>query len=254
VSRGSARAAALLLTVVFSGLVGCGSGSTRPQLIVSAATSLKHAFGVYDSSFRGAQVRASFAGSDILAAQIEQGVRPDVFASANLTLPELLYAKGLVAKPVTFAANQLVLAVPAQSTKVRTLADLERAGVTLAIGSPSVPIGIYTRKILGRLGARTKTKILGRVRSEEPDVSGIVGKLSEGAVDAGFTYITDVKAAGGKLRAIMLPAALHPVVQYGVAVVSGSRHAAQARQFIAGLLSGSGRAALLSAGFQTPSP
>ena len=36
-------------------------------------------------------------------------------------------------------------------------------------------------------------------------MAGVVGKLSQGAVDAGFVYITDVKAAGGKLTAIELP-------------------------------------------------
>ena len=58
-------------------------------------------------------MRFSFAGSDELAAQIRQGVKPDVFASANTKLPDELYAKGLVEKPTVFAANRLVLAVPA---------------------------------------------------------------------------------------------------------------------------------------------
>ena len=41
----------------------------------------------------GVTVRYSFAGSDLLAAQIEAGLRPDVFASANLTLPRRLHAR-----------------------------------------------------------------------------------------------------------------------------------------------------------------
>ena len=57
-------------------------------------------------------MRASFAGSDELAAQIRQGVKPDVFASANTKLPDELFEEGLVEKPVVFAANELVLAVP----------------------------------------------------------------------------------------------------------------------------------------------
>ncbi len=164
----------------------------------------------------------------------------------------MLYAKGLVARPIPFAANKLVLAVPAGSTKVRSLSDLERPGVTLAIGSATVPIGAYTRKLLARLGGARAQKILSNVRTEETDVSGIVGKLSEGAVDAGFTYVTDVRAAGGKLEAIALPPSLQPVVAYGVAVVKGTPRGRVAAQFIAGLLHGSGRAALLNAGFLPP--
>ena len=43
------------------------------------------------------------------------------------------------------------------------------------------------------------------MRSNEPDVTGIVGKLTQGAVDAGFVYVTDVNATGGELKAIELP-------------------------------------------------
>ena len=197
-------------------------------------------------------MRYSFAGSDILAAQIEQGIRPDVFASANTKLPEMLYSKGLVSKPVTFAANKLVIAVPASSTKVKAVSDLERPGMTIAIGSAAVPIGSYTRQVLARLGPSAEAKVLANVRSEEPDVSGIVGKLTQGAVDAGLTYVTDVNAAKGALRAIALPPSVQPVVAYGVAVVKGDAHPAQAEAFIQGLLSGSGQADLSRAGFLPP--
>jgi molybdate transport system substrate-binding protein len=245
-----------LLVLVIAALAGCGGGSSGsdkgvPNLTVSAAASLKGAFTAYASQFRQASVRFSFAGSDMLAAQIEQGIKPDVFASANTKLPEALYAKGLVSKPVVFAANKLVIAVPASSSKVRSIADLDKRGVTIAIGSATVPIGTYTREVLGRLGATSK-KILANVRSEEPDVSGIVGKLTEGAVDAGFAYVTDVKATHGSLKAIPLPASLQPVVAYAAAVVNGAPHPALARTFIDGLLHGVGRSALLYAGFLPP--
>ena len=234
---------------------GCGSsGSTSAagagKLTVSAAASLKAAFTAYGAQFKPATVRYSFAGSDVLAAQIEQGLRPDVFASANTQLPQALYAKGLTDKPVVFAANRLVLAVPPGSP-IHSLADIQKPGVSIAIGSPTVPIGIYTRKVLKRLGTGEQ-QIMANVRSDEPDVSGIVGKLTEGAVQAGFVYVTDVAATHGKLVPVALPASLQPVVAYGVAVVKGSHDASAAQQFISGLLSGAGRTALLKAGFLAP--
>jgi len=234
------------------GLGACGGHSGRPGLTISAAASLKSAFTRYAQAFKAADVRLSFAGSDVLAAQIEQGFRPDVFASANMALPQKLYARGLVSKPVAFAANRLVLAVPASSTKVKSVGDVERPGVSLGIGSPTVPIGSYTRTVLSRLGPRAQAQVLANVRSDEPDVSGIVGKLSQGALDAGFTYLTDVTATHGALRAIALPPNLQPTVAYGVAIVNGSSQRAQAQQFIAGLLRGSGERALRSAGFLRP--
>ena len=95
-------------------------------------------------------------------------------------------------------------------------------------------------------------RILANVRSEEPDVGGIVSKLTTGAVDAGFTYATDVTATGGKLRAIALPATAQPVVAYAAAVLKGAPHPGAAARFISGLLRGVGRSALLRAGFLPP--
>jgi molybdate transport system substrate-binding protein len=232
----------------------CGSDGAKPSLTVFAAASLKRAFTRYAARLTSVRTRLSFAGSDELAAQIRQGIRPDAFAAADTALPAALHAGRLVGAPTVFAANRLALAVPAQSTKVRTLADLSDRGVTIAIGSPSVPVGSYTRSVLGKLSGDQSRTILSHVRSNEPDVAGVVGKLSRGAVDAGFVYVTDVRASGGRLRAIELPPPLRPRVAYGIAVVQGSSHEKQARAFIAGLLSGEGRRVLRDAGFEPPPP
>jgi molybdate transport system substrate-binding protein len=244
----------VLLAAAMLALAACGGGDagSKPPLTVSAAASLKQAFTEYGRHFAGADARFSFAGSDELAAQIEKGVKPDVFAAANTKLPAALYAKGLVEKPTVFAGNKLVLAVPAEGATVGSLRDLERGGVKLAIGSAAVPIGAYTRTVLGRLPARESRAILGNVRSAEPDVAGITGKLTQGAVDAGFLYASDVRATDDKLKAIDLPGRLQPSVAYGVAVVRGAKHPEQAKAFVAGLLHGTGAGALHAAGFLPP--
>jgi molybdate transport system substrate-binding protein len=246
----------LLLSLLASAaLAGCGhdaSGSASSTLRVSAAASLKQALTRYGDTFDAARARFSFAGSDELAAQIRAGARPDVFAAANAKLPAALYADGLVERPVAFARNRLVLAVPAHGAKVHTLDDLARGGVPVAMGAPSVPVGEYTRKVLGGLPAAQRRAILANVRSNEPDVAGVVGKVSQGAVDAGFVYVTDVKAAGDRLRAIELPSSLSPAVVYEAAVVKGTEHPEQARDFLRGLVSGAGARALVDAGFAHP--
>jgi molybdate transport system substrate-binding protein len=249
------RLLAILSVSLLTALAACGgeeAGSARPALTVSAAASLKTAVSDYGKQFEDASARFSFAGSDELAAQIEKGVTPDVFAAANTKLPDTLYAEGKVEKPTVFAGNRLVLAVPTDATRIGTLEDLEGRGVKLAIGSKDVPIGAYTRTILGKLPAGQRKAILGNVRSEEPDVGGITGKLTQGAVDAGFLYASDVRATDEKLKAIELPDALQPTVAYGVAVVKGAKHPQEARAFIAGLLDGAGAQALEDAGFLPP--
>lgn len=247
----SRRERVFAIVVVALALAGCGS-SARPTLTVSAAASLQRALTAYASQFHGATVRLSFAGSDLLAAQIEQGAAPDVFASANTALPRLLFARHLVERPVAFAANRLVVAVPRGSRRVHAVADLERPGVSIAIGSPSVPAGAYARAVLARLPAVARARILANVRTTEPDVSAVIGKVTEDAVDAGFVYATDVAATGGAADAVPLPAELQPRVGYAAAVAVVSSHKRLAHEFLAGLLTGAGRRDLVRSGFEPP--
>src|SRR3989442_12058319 len=102
------------------------------------------------------------------------GVTPDAYAAANTKLPDDLFAKGLVDKPVEFASNRLVIAVPGGSPKVTSLADLAKPGIRIAAGSATVPIGSYTRQVLGRLDAAQARAIEQNIRSNEPDVAGVV--------------------------------------------------------------------------------
>lgn len=248
--------AALLAVTLLA--TGCGAGSSdgdgaKPRLVVSAAASLKAAFTEYGRRFPDADVSYSFAGSDVLAAQIRAGARPDVYAAANTSLPDALYAVDQIAGlPKRFASNELVLAKQAGDDSIRSLADIQRKGVRLAVGNGSVPVGTYTQRVLDYLPAAQRNAIRANVRSAEPDVTGIVGKLTQGAVDAGFLYATDVSATNGKLEAIHLPKVMQPVVEYAITIVNGTKHPAEAKAFIIGLLSGSGRDALDKEGFGLP--
>jgi molybdate transport system substrate-binding protein len=245
--------AGIAILAITATVASCGAEEEDDggsPLIVSAASSLEPAFTAY-AERAGIDARQSFAGSDELAAQIRQGVTPDVYAAANATLPDQLHAEGFVDPPIVFASNSLVLAVPAGS-EIESLEDLAQPGRTVAIGDSSVPIGTYTREVLDRLPSEARDAILANVRSQEPEVSGIVGKLTQGAVDAGFVYVTDVAATEGELEAVELPARLQPSVAYGAAVVVGADHPADAREFLDGLLDGLGAEALKEAGFKPP--
>ena len=242
------RALAATLVAVLA-LAGCGDdddgGAGDGRLKVSAAASLKDALPKYDSA-----PAYSFAGSDELAAQVRAGARPDVFASANTALPDALYDEGLVEKPVVFASNRLVIAVPTTAGDVTSIEDLAKPGVTIAAGAPSVPVGSYTREVIARLPSEQANAIEGNIRSNEPDVAGVVGKVSQGAVDAGFVYVTDIVASGGKLTAIELPKRLQPDVDYAAAVVKDAPNAAAARDYVEGLVGPKGTGALTEAGFK----
>jgi molybdate transport system substrate-binding protein len=245
------RFAAVLALLIALLLSACGDES-KPRLVVSAASSLTEALTNCSPDFSDAKVRLQFAGSDDLAAQIRRGVKPDVFAAANTKLPDELNADGLLGRPVVFATNELVLAVPANADRIRSLDDLQKPGTKLAIGSKSVPVGAYTRDVLSHLPQSEQSQILKNVRSEEPDVKGVVGKLTQSAVDAGFVYASDVNATKGKLEAIHLPTRLQPTVAYGAGVVTGSKRADAADKYVQGLVSGTCADALRQVGFGRP--
>lgn len=250
------RIVALGLAGAALALAGCGDdegeatagGGDNPRLVVSAAASMTEALEACGTEFGDATVRLQFAGSDELAAQIRQGVKPDVYAAANTTLPEELNAEGLLARPVEFATNEFVLAVR-KGSDIRSLDDLTGEDVKIAIGAEDVPIGSYTRETLAKLPAEQERAILDNVRSNEPDVKGIVGKLTLAAADAGFVYVTDVNATGGELEAIELPAELQPTVTYGAGVVDGAKQPEQAQTFVDQLVAGPCADALEEAGF-----
>ena len=250
----------VVLAVCAAVAVGCGddddgggggdSGSPT-RLVVSAASSMTEALEECGPEFgkpENADVKMSFAGSDELAAQIRQGAKVDVYAAANTRLPDELHADGLLETPVEFATNEFVLAVPKDS-EITSVEDLTKEGTTVVIGSESVPIGSYTRETLAKLPPDQEKAILANVRSNEPDVKGIVGKLIQGAADAGFVYITDVNATNGELTAIKLPADLEPQVTYGAGVVTKSEQQELGQKFVDGLTAGACADALKEAGF-----
>ena len=246
-------AAIVLAASIFAGCGGSGDSAdaSKPELVVFGAASLGPAFEQYGDQFDGADVKFSFAGSDDLAAQIRQGVSPDVYAAANTSLPDELHVDGLLDKPTTFVTNKLVIGVP-EGSDINDVADLEEPGVKIAIGDEEVPVGIYTREVLKALGPGAEQAILANVASSEPDVAGIVGKLTQGAVDAGFVYRSDVDAAGGRIEEVPIPARASPDVAYGIAVTTDTAQPELAREFVDGVVSGDGQRILLDSGFGPP--
>ena len=195
--------------------------------------------------------RFQFAGSNQLALQITRGAPADVFASASPVYTQDLYRNGVVEKPRAFATNSLVLAIPRSNpAKIHSIQDLaKRPKLKLVVAGVKVPIGLYTREVLKRLGL---LRVLRKAVSQEPDVKGIVGKLALGEADAGFVYATDVRAASSRLIAIPLPKRSQPTVLYEVSVVKGSQNREGALEFVADLLSTDGRRELARAGFGLP--
>jgi molybdate transport system substrate-binding protein len=213
-----------------------------PALAVFAAASLTNVLPQID-----AKQHYSFGGSNLLAAQIQQGAPADVFASANTAIPQKLYDAGLVEKPVVFTRNALILIVPKSNpAHIHSAYDLTHDGVKLVVAAPGVPVGDYTRTVLHNLGLDAA---LSNVVSNENDVREVLAKVALGEADAGFVYTTDARTVRGKVATIGIRWSAQPIVEYAVAVVASGQHRAAARAFVAKLLQVAAQKKLQAAGF-----
>jgi molybdate transport system substrate-binding protein len=221
-----------------------GAGAGRP--VVFAAASLAE---VLPRIFPEASY--SFGSSNSLAEQIRRGAPFDVYLSASTVYTQALNKAQVVRKPVAFATNWLVVIVPRSNpARIKTVFDLaRRSKLRLVAAGPKVPIGLYTREVLKRLGL---LKLLKKTVSLEPDVKGIVGKVALGQADAGFVYLTDVAPVASRVRAIRIPAKAQPTVTYELAIAAKPTDLAAAQEFVSSVLGPDGRRELRAARFGLP--
>jgi len=222
------------------------SAAGGPAPTVLAAASLTKVFPKIESG-----AKYTFGGSGMLAAQIEQGAPADVYAAASPKDPATLLAKGLIDKPSVFATNTLVLIVPTRNpARIKSVAQITRPGVKIVICNATVPCGDYARNAFMHLGISTAA--MKNVVSQATDVTQVVAEVASGQADVGFVYVTDAKAAMGKVSVVHLPAAAKPGTMDEIAVVKKAPDPAAAKAFVARVLSGQGQAMLRAAGFGKP--
>lgn len=238
--------------------------AAQSTLTVYAAASLTEAYGDIGKAFMkahpGTTVKFNFAGSQVLATQIEQGAKADVFASADQRWMKYAEDKGLIdGAPVVFARNQLVVVIPRSNPgQVGKLQDLARPGVKLVLAGRQVPAGAYAREALSRLKGAPgfprayDQNVLANLVSEEENVRAVAAKVQLREADAGIVYQTDVTPnLRPQVTLIQIPDPYNPVAEYPVAVVKGG-HKELADAFVALVLSDAGQAILKRKAFMAP--
>ncbi|WP_183085199.1 molybdate ABC transporter substrate-binding protein [Trinickia fusca] len=228
------------------------------ELVVSAAASLTNAFKDVGAAFEhehpGTKVLLNFGASDVLMQQIVNGAPADVFASADETAMNKAVDAKVVAADTRrdFAANSLVMIVPADSTlsiksvsELATLPQVKR----IALADPaSVPAGRYAKGALEAAGLwdkiNPKSVLAANVRQS-------LDYVSRGEVDVGFVFGTDAAMMSQRVKVVATLPTTKPIV-YPIAVVEGTKRAADAHAFIDYVLSPAGQALLAKYGFKPP--
>lgn len=230
---------------------GAASGKITGKLTVFAASSLTEAFGTIASRFEaqhpGTTVRFDFDASSTLAEQITQGAPADVFASASAENMQQVTQAEDAASPTAFAKNTLEIAVPPDNpASVTKLADLAKRGVKVAVCQPQVPCGAIAQKVF------TDAHIPVRPATLEADVKSTLAKVELGEVDAGVVYVSDVRAAAGKVTGVRIPPSVNAATTYPIAPLTHSANPAAAEAFVRYVLSPAGRRVLTADGFLAP--
>ena len=232
-----------------------GAGSSAAvqtgTITVFAAASLMGTFTQIGKQFEAAHpgdtVKFSFGGSSTLATQITGGAPADVFASAAPANMDTVVTAGDASGPKDFAKNTSEVAVPpANPGKVTSVNDLAKSSVKVALCQPKVPCGVVAAEVFKNAGITVKPVTL------QPDVKSVLTQVELGNVDAGMVYVTDVKAAGAKVKGVPVPAGVNASTLYPIATISSSAHQAEAEAFVSYVLSPAGQQVLAAAGFQAP--
>jgi molybdate transport system substrate-binding protein len=251
-ASGSSGAPSTRATTTAEATASSSSSAPTGTLTVFAAASLKGTFTEIGEQFEaehpGVTVAFSFAGSSDLATQIQNGAPADVFASADQANMAKVVDAGLAAAaPVPFATNVLTIVTPPGDPKgVASFADLAEPGTAVVVCAPQVPCGAATQRVEQATGV-TLAPV-----SEESSVTDVLTKVESGEADAGVVYVTDARAAAGKVTEVPFPESSGAVNTYPVAVLSGAEQPELAREFAAAVAGEPGRAVLQAAGFGTP--
>jgi molybdate transport system substrate-binding protein len=218
---------------------------------VFAAASLTGSFTQLGKQFEAAhpgdKVTFSFGPSSGLATQIISGAPADVFASAAPANMQQVVSAGDASSPQNFAKNIMEVAVPpANPAHVKSVKNLAKSSVKVALCQPQVPCGVTAAKVFKNAGIKVKPVTF------QPDVKSVLTQVETGNVDAGMVYVTDVLAAGSKVMGIKIPAADNASTTYPIATISKSSHQSIAQAFVTYVLSPAGQQVLATAGFEKP--
>jgi molybdate transport system substrate-binding protein len=227
------------------------ASASTTSITVFAAASLQGTFTQlgkqFDAAHPGDTVKFNFGPSSGLATDITNGAPADVFASAAPKNMDTVVAAGDATGPKDFAKNEMEVAVPPSNpAKVTSVTDLAKSSTKVALCQPQVPCGAVAAEVFKNASLTVKPVTL------QADVKSVLTQVELGNVDAGMVYVTDVKAAGSKVKGVVIPASDNASTLYPIATVNSSKNKSQAQAFVAYVLSPAGQKVLKTAGFEKP--
>lgn len=220
---------------------------------VFAAASLSDSLRLIASDYEkhsGDKVLFNFAGSGLLARQIEEGAPADIYFSADEAKADDLQKKGLLVNEtrVSRLGNALVIVTTPECTSVQSPTDLTNAAVKrVAVGDvKTVPAGTYAKGYLDQLGLWPAVEAKA-IPCES--VRAVLAAVESGNVDAGIVYKTDAAISKNVKAAFAVPPTDGPKITYPMALLKVAPETKAAKQFFAHLNSDAAAQVFRKAGF-----
>jgi len=242
--------ATLLLVLPFAAQAQTGGSIT--VLAAASLTNVMQEIGKSYQAATGKKIVFSFAGSMILAKQIEASAGADLFIAADSESMDYLDQKNLIARGTrtNLLGNALVLIAPANSNIALRIAPgfglaAALGGGRLALATPdSVPAGRYGKAALTVLGVWDSVK--DRLAQGE-DVRATMAYVARGEAPLGIVYATDARVEPKVKMVGIFPENAHEPILYPAALIKDAKP--DGRRFLAYLKTAGPRAVFRRAGF-----
>jgi molybdate transport system substrate-binding protein len=232
----SRRFAALILFALAAAVLGLvtmrrGSERSVDSLTVYCAAGLKKPVEAVAEAYRkefGIEVNLQYGGTGTLISQIEVAKRGDLFVAADAASLDDAEKRGLTAESVPLAWLRPVVAVKSGNPKsIRSLADLSREGVRLALANPeAASVSKVSRSLLGDAWDTLAEHAV----VMKPTVSELGADLVIGAVDAAIVWDATVTQFEG-LEAVEIAEISGHREHASIAVLSACENPAAALRF-----------------------
>jgi len=246
-----------LISALFALAVRAATAHAEDKTItVFAAASLKNALDDVDTAFTkqsGIKVVVSYGASSALAKQIEQGAPADVFFSADLQWMDYGVQRKIIKDDTraNLLGNKLVL-IAAKDTKIDNvtigpgfdLAKLAGDGRVATGDVRAVPVGLYAKAALERLGAWAAVEP--KIAMTE-NVRVALRLVARGEAPLGIVYETDAKVEPAVKVIGVFPDNTHDPIIYPVALTATAKP--DANQYLSFLRSQTVKSVFESYGF-----
>lgn len=222
----------LILLSLLSGCSPSHNETTKTELTVSAAVSLKDAMEEVVLLFEetnNIDIQLNLASSGTLSKQIEQGAPVDVFLSANNEeFAKLVKNKKIRENSVVPLLKNKLVVISSSSSDIDSFAEAMKSD-TFAIGLPeTVPAGLYAKEALINLG---KWESIAGSIIYAKDVRQVLSYVETGNVQAGIVYKTDAFITDKVNNIFTFDDSLHSPIIYPVGVTESTKEIDAAIEF-----------------------